>query len=197
MPGITLAQNAVLSCQVEPAETLSKGLHVPPWWGRPCGCTDRSPAARFKAVQFCRGHMLYARAKRPRRSSKNAIKVQPMPQTTKFLRFWRLSCIIRPAQAATVAQLAVQTIRNRQVMGSNPIGGSREREHPVLLAGCSLFRKSKAAQSVGDGIQNIACQHRGRCADFFSGQQARLGVQPGPGHSGGVGPKALGAQAGD
>jgi hypothetical protein len=25
---------------------------------------------------------------------------------------------------ATVAQLAVQTIRNRQVMGSNPIGGS-------------------------------------------------------------------------
>jgi hypothetical protein len=41
------------------------------------------------------------------------------------LRVYRVSFIIPAAkQIATVAQLVEQTIRNRQVMGSNPIGGS-------------------------------------------------------------------------
>ena len=34
--------------------------------------------------------------------------------------------LARQKVQATVAQLAVQTIRNRQVMGSNPIGGSQK-----------------------------------------------------------------------
>ena len=41
------------------------------------------------------------------------------------LQVYGLSFIIPAAkQIATVAQLVEQTIRNRQVMGSNPIGGS-------------------------------------------------------------------------
>ena len=33
--------------------------------------------------------------------------------------------IYNPPAVATIAQLVEQTIRNRQVMGSNPIGGSK------------------------------------------------------------------------
>src|SRR5215213_6821608 len=58
------------------------------------------------------------------------------------LQVYGLSFIIPAAkQIATVAQLVEQTIRNRQVMGSNPIGGS------LKISGfspeSSVFRKEK------------------------------------------------------
>jgi hypothetical protein len=49
------------------------------------------------------------------------------------LRVYVVSFIIPASkQIATVAQLVEQTIRNRQVMGSNPIGGSNQiKSHEV------------------------------------------------------------------
>jgi hypothetical protein len=47
----------------------------------------------------------------------------------------------RRSQQATVAQLVEQTIRNRQVMGSNPIGGSTK--SVVFLSTKGLFGEEK------------------------------------------------------
>jgi hypothetical protein len=85
------------------------------------------------------------------------------------LRIWPVSCIISPARQATIAQLVEQTIRNRQVKGSTPFGGSRT-HYLLIKSGWFLLGQNRHRREALSGADG---------GDWLEAQGGRGEVGPG------------------